>query len=555
MRPLLAWLLGWTSARGQVPFDPVSLFLVVAWQWVNNWSRAQALRNLRHPRYADYAQRFGFHNGDWPTEGGVRYFLTTLGRRSDIHAETVSVEVREEGGGEERTVEVAVQSLNYLLAGAVTLLREAHLIPDSAWQAALLCPDGMIHDAASRMHCAFVQEGCYQPTSAQTPRSCPAKGKDRRGCDCDTDRCTQLCRYAPVRDPQARSVYYEGTNQPRTHHPNAAARTRGDADPSSEVKVQGELRYGYRSLTFQLVVPSRCFSVPALDDFLPSNAREENPSAALLRQFERFYPDLGLDVVAADAGLGYYAFLHTCYQLGAQRVVDLRADRTDQDQAHWTVRGYDDRGRPVCPYGYTFTANGFDARRRRHKWFCNQACLKGHPPGVYLENLTYPPQECPYQDPHHPHGQVRNIAETFDDGSIRLVRDIPVGTPTWKRFYHRARNAAEDHNADLQAWGLKRLPVYGQPRGRALVALADTWISLTTLPAWSERRLSPQKARPARPPANRTSPGLATLSLPWPVAPCLALAVLSLCVLSTPRLRLSIWLSFALDAILTSCQQ
>lgn len=481
MRPLLAWLLGWTSARGQVPFDPVSLFLVVAWQWVNNWSRAQALRNLRHPRYADYAQRFGFHNGDWPTEGGVRYFLTTLGRRSDIHAETVSVEVREEGGGEERTVEVAVQSLNYLLAGAVTLLREAHLIPDSAWQAALLCPDGMIHDAASRMHCAFVQEGCYQPTSAQTPRSCPAKGKDRRGCDCDTDRCTQLCRYAPVRDPQARSVYYEGTNQPRTHHPNAAARTRGDADPSSEVKVQGELRYGYRSLTFQLVVPSRCFSVPALDDFLPSNAREENPSAALLRQLERFYPDLGLDVVAADAGLGYYAFLHTCYQLGAQRVVDLRADRTDQDQAHWTVRGYDDRGRPVCPYGYTFTANGFDARRRRHKWFCNQACLKGHPPGVYLENLTYPPQECPYQDPHHPHGQVRNIAETFDDGSIRLVRDIPVGTPTWKRFYHRARNAAEDHNADLQAWGLKRLPVYGQPRGRALVALADTWISLTTL--------------------------------------------------------------------------
>jgi hypothetical protein len=99
LRPLLAWLLGWTSARGQVPFDPVSLFLVVAWQWVNNWSRAQALRNLRHPRYADYAQRFGFHNGDWPTEGGVRYFLTTLGRRSDIHAETVSVEVREEEGG------------------------------------------------------------------------------------------------------------------------------------------------------------------------------------------------------------------------------------------------------------------------------------------------------------------------------------------------------------------------------------------------------------------------------------------------------------------------
>ena len=50
---MLAQLLGWTSARGQVPFDPVSLFLFVSWRLVNGWSRAQALRNLCHPRYAD----------------------------------------------------------------------------------------------------------------------------------------------------------------------------------------------------------------------------------------------------------------------------------------------------------------------------------------------------------------------------------------------------------------------------------------------------------------------------------------------------------------------
>ncbi len=74
-----------------------------------------------------------------------------------------------------------------------------------------------------------------------------------------------------------------------------------------------------------------------------------------------------------------------------------------------------------------------------------------------------------------------NVAETFADGSIRLVRDVPVATPTWKRLYHRARNAAEDRNADLEAWGLKRLPVYGQPRARAIIALADIWISLSTL--------------------------------------------------------------------------
>ncbi len=46
LRPVLAHLLGWTSARGQVPFDPVSTFLFVSWRVVNCWSRAQALRNL-----------------------------------------------------------------------------------------------------------------------------------------------------------------------------------------------------------------------------------------------------------------------------------------------------------------------------------------------------------------------------------------------------------------------------------------------------------------------------------------------------------------------------
>lgn len=471
LRAWLAWRLGWTSARGQVPFDPLSLFLLVSWQLVHGWSRAQALRNLRDPRYADVAQRMGFQPGLWPTEGGVRYFLTTLGLHSATEAKTVSVAVRDEEG-QECIVDVALQALNDLLIAAVTLLRQAHLISDAAWQAALLCPDGMLHDAASRMRCAFVQESCYQPRSAHAPRPCPAKEKGHRGCDCDTDRCLLSCRHAPLRDPQARSVYYEGTNQPRSH-PNA--------DLSHPGQVRGQLRYGYRSLALQFSDSTRRFSVPLLDDFMPANEREENPGAALLAQIPSAYPDLGLYAVAGDAGLGYYAFLHTCYQLGARRVVDLRADRSDADPAHWTVRGYDAQGRPVCPFGYAFTANGFDAQRRRHKWVCNQACQRGQTPDVHLEGVTYPPPQCPYQAPQQPHGQVLNVAETFADGSIRLVRDIPFGTPAWKQLYHRARNASEDRNSDIAAWNLKRLPVYGQPRGRALTALADTWLSLTTL--------------------------------------------------------------------------
>ena len=60
LRPVLAQRLGWTSARGYIPFDPISLFLLQGWQITNGWSRAQTLSELRKPRHADYAARFGF---------------------------------------------------------------------------------------------------------------------------------------------------------------------------------------------------------------------------------------------------------------------------------------------------------------------------------------------------------------------------------------------------------------------------------------------------------------------------------------------------------------
>ena len=472
LRPLLAQRLGWTSACGRRPFDPLSLFLLTAWQIVNDWSRAETLRNIQHPRYADYAQCFGFENGIFPSEGGMRHFLTTLGRLSEVDGDTVTVELDQ---GE--TVEIAIQYLNQLIAGAVVLIRDAHLVTSEAWQKAWVCPDGMIHDAASRMRCTAVQESCYQPTSSADPRPCPAKEKDdpRRGCDCDSLACAAICQYAPARDAQARCVWYQGSNQPSANNPNIST------DPSAQHKGKGELRYGYRSLPFQFAEPSRRFSFVLLDDLLSANAREENPAAALLMQLNIFYPDLGLDVVAGDAGFGYYSFLHVIYQRGAKRVVDLRAHATDKDKAQWTTRGYDGKGRPICSYGYSFSSNGFDQVRQCHKWLCAQACLHQATPAVQLENVQYPPQDCPYLSETYRHGQSLSFKETFDDKSIRLVRDIPVGTPTWKRFYHRARNASEDRNSDLQCWGLKRLRVYGKPRVRAIIALADVWLNLTTL--------------------------------------------------------------------------
>jgi hypothetical protein len=472
LRPVLAQRLGWTTARGHTPFDPVSLFLLHGWQITNGWNRTQTLHNLLHPRYADDAHRFGFEKGIFPTEGGLRHFLTALGAHSQTPGHVVTIPL-----DDERSVDVAVEYLNDLIAGSVSLIHDAGFISRQAWQEALVCPDGMLHDAASRMRCAFVQDSCYQPLTTDHPhRPCPATEGDtpHRGCACDSVACAQVCRYATPRDPQARLVVYSGSNRHADgpHQP---------VSPSPEQKKEGKPRYGYRSLPLQLADPQRRTSFVLLDTLLSAPEREENPSAALLCQVSTFYPTLHLDTTAGDAGLGYEAYLRTAYHLGIKRVVDLRADASDKNTDSWVTRGYDDKGRPVCPYGYALTANGYDAEHKRHKWLCAKVCLTTAQPRVTLPNVTYPPHECPYQTNDHPHGQIRNVGERFADGSIRLVRDLPVGTPAWERIYHRARNASESRHATLEGWGLKRLPVYGNLRGKALIFQTDVWANLTTM--------------------------------------------------------------------------
>ena len=465
LRPVLATLLGWTSARGYRPFDPVSIFLLLGWQITHRWTRAQTLRNLADARYADYARRFGFQNGVLPTEGGLRHYLTALGDHSE--GDTLTVD-------DEQQIQVTLQRLNTLIAQSVTLIRDAGVLSQAAWQHALICPDGMIHLAASRMNCTSVTDTCYQPTSLDQPRACPAHDKGREGCRCDTPACALVCRHAPARDPEARCVYYAGSNQPATS-PNRSAE-----GPATSLK--GKLFYGYRSLPLQLADAARHCSLILFDDVCAANAYEPYPIAAHLLQLDTVYPTLHVDAVAGDANFGHDLILRLVHhQVRARRVIDLRAHETDRDKTQWPLRGYDDKGRPVCPYGYAFTANGFETDRLRHKWFCGQACLQGVDPMVRLTDVTYPPPECAYQSPTHPHGEIRNIAECFADKSMRLVRDVPVGTPAWKELYHRGRNAVESRNAAFENEGLKRMPVFGLPRVKALIFQADVWLNLTTL--------------------------------------------------------------------------
>jgi hypothetical protein len=465
LRPVLAGLLGWRNDRGWVPFDPLSIFLLKLWQLSNRWNRSQVVTNLHRCEYAEIVSRMGFET-DYPTEGGLRYIETCLGWSAATHGQ--AIEVQDE---DQQPVWVARQPLNALIVQSVELLRQAGVITEEQWQAALICPDGMLHPTASHMDCTAVNDDCYQ----QAPRRCAAREKGNRGCDCSQIGCQTACRFATPWDREARFVWYSGSNGP-PENPNQAL------DPAQKKSSRGKGVYGYRSLALQLSDPRYRFNLTLLADFQPANLPELPFATAQLLQLRGYYPDLKVGWVSGDAAFGCAPFLHTVYAtLRARRLVDLHAHQTDQDPSLWPTRGYDHKGRPLCPFGYGLISNGFDPERRRHKWTCEKACQKGIAPRVAIPSVTYPPPECPYQGCHHSHGRVVNLAECFPDGSLRLVRDLPVGSPTWKRFYHQARNAAEARNAFLESLDLKRMPVYGMPRGKTAIFLADVWRNLSTL--------------------------------------------------------------------------
>jgi|GEM_PF-1400465 len=212
---------------------------------------------------------------------------------------------------------------------------------------------------------------------------------------------------------------------------------------------EGEPRYGYASLPLLLADPSRRFHIVLADYFSAINARLEVPFAAQLLQPDTLYPSLHVRDVVSDAAFGYSCVLRVVHEhLGARRVLDLRAHQTDQDKTLWPLRGYDDKGRPICAFGYPLTSNGFDFEKRRHKWFCDRVCQKGQAPVVVITGLPTPICECPYLHTDSNYAQILNVGFSFkNDGSCRLVRDIAFDSPAWKLLYHRARNASESRNA------------------------------------------------------------------------------------------------------------
>jgi hypothetical protein len=429
LEPLLAAHIYRASAKGQVPFHPVSMYLLSLYRRERKLSRHEVLRILRHPEEGLALRRCTGFEGDFPGESGLRYFEGQL--RPELQME-----------------------INALQLDALYRAGLLPVKPDAGDDTqATLSFDGMLHEARSRMRCSSVKAGCYAPA----PRPCPAKEKGKRGCACDEDECTDVCQHATPRDPEARFIVYTGNNKRAKTSPNTPVETRKQHSRVSRMV------YGYYSYAGQLLDDELAtyWTLPAA--FGAATCGDPALFPDNFAYLQKRFPWLKVGEVLADAGACEQTCLDAIWNAGALRMVDICAHKTDDDPDICLARGYDEHGHPLCPFGYVLHPNGYDSRRRRAKWRCAKRCQ--HDP-------ERPVPLCGYLNAKHKHGYTTTVSRTHADGSVRLAREIPYGSPAWKERFGR-RNCAESRNSILQRLGLKRMPVHRLASCHVTVLQAD----------------------------------------------------------------------------------
>ena len=435
LEPLLATHIYRASAKGQVPFHPVSMYLLSLFRRERHLSRHEVLRVLRHAHEGHFLRRYLGFDQTFPSESGLRYFECQI---------TPALQ----------------QEINAL---QIEVLYQAGFLPSRphAPRKVTLSFDGMLHEARSRMHCSSVRAVCYAPA----PRPCPAQLKHKRGCDCDDADCAAMCRYATPRDPEARFIVYSGGNKRATQSPNAPTDERKQHPPRSRM-VYGYYSYAGQILDDELatywILPAACGAATCGDETLfPDN----------FTYLRSRFSWLEIGEVLADAGACEQRCLDLIWDAGALRMVDICAHKSDANPATRSARGYDENGYPLCPFDYPLRANGHDYQRRRTKWRCAKGCLR---------DPERPVPECAYLNAQYKHGYTVTVGRTHADGSVRLAREIPYGSPAWKERYHR-RNSAESRNSALERLGLKHLPVHGRPLAHFIILQGDFVANQRTL--------------------------------------------------------------------------
>jgi hypothetical protein len=394
-----------SSNYGPPPFDPVSIglaWLLVRWR---NWTWPQLLTELHSAeRGAGYCLRLGFAPHDIPAESTFRVALDNTAQPWVLQCE------------------------DSLLLGlmAYGIVPTTSTFPgDPPDRGVSLATDSQLTEARSKMRCHHQNAACFLP---RAHRTCAARADGHDGCACDTAACADHCRLVTSRDPEAAYVYYAGTNQPID-----------SADAANTENGRGKHHFGYKSRAFN-VVDDRPFALwPISGPFVPANRNDHLQTIPGLKELARRFPNLSISELIGDTGEGYDDILQFVRDdLKALRTIVPRHHATDTDPLTCLRRGYDGQGTPLCPHGYRLAFNGHDYQRGDSKrlvlcglstgWLCRQRCLHRSQPDLPVVPTDASTADCPYRDADY----LVRVGLSLHDGDIRLARDHPTDSPTWK---------------------------------------------------------------------------------------------------------------------------
>jgi hypothetical protein len=392
------------SQFGPPPFDPVSLglgWLLALWR---GWSWPQLVTELHSPeRGQGYVRRLGFDPHDVPSASAFRMALN----------ETLEAWL--------------IQCADSLVLGlmAYGLIPTRSTFPgDPPERGVSIAVDSQLIAARSRMRCRYQNATCFRP---RPQRTCAAREDGQDGCGCDTDACTDHCRLATGRDPEAAYVYYSGSNRPP-----------GQANPAPENgraqdSHRGKHHFGYKAKAFD-VVDDRVFTYwPIPGPFVAADRNDHLQTIPGFQDLCRRFPRLKIGEVIADAGEGYdevLSFVHD--DLKAVRLIDLRRHETDADRLTLLKRGYDAQGNPVCPHGYRLAVNGHDYGRGDSKWVCRRRCRYRPRPDIQLDPpAPGNPADCPYRTSDHPPGYLVRVGAFCSETSPAPLPPFILGLAAW----------------------------------------------------------------------------------------------------------------------------
>lgn len=432
------------SQYGPPPFDPVSMGLGILLAHYQSWDWVRLVGALRSPtRGGDYCRRLGFDPADLPAPSTFRMAFA--------HTQLDWFSACQDS----------------LVQGLMTyqLIPTHSTFPgDPPEQGVSLSTDCQLIASRSHMQCSHQVPACSQPSAH---RICPARLAGKEGCACDTPACYDHCRFATWRDPQAAYVYYAGSNQPG---PNAPRQTQ--ERPS--VSARGKHHFGYKSKAFN-IIDDRLFLIwPLTGPCTPANRNDHLLTIPGLQNLHQRFPSLKIGELLGDAGEGYDEILRFVHNdLHALRTIRLRHAEGDDLPLTCLARGYDQNGIPLCPHGYRLSSNGHDYQRHATKWVCRLKCTHQPDPDIPGAASALSRATCPFADPDHPLGFSLTTALTLPDGSIRLARDLQVGSETWQLRIGR-QSYAESRNATQARRHLKRSRSFGLSNTAKAMLLSDT---------------------------------------------------------------------------------